>query len=345
MLRPPRAPSASRPLVGEAEQLDRTLDAPRVADRHGHPAGVRQHVMRSGAAGRDQLVAHPARERQVGDPVTVQMPELAAADAELDAAEAMRTDLDLGHDATAAVIRCAAPDCSSLMNALPSRSDIQGRPEPSRPPLVIGPTTHDWNRRSDVGRYGSIRGALQPAVRRPRGAGVRGSLCLRGRHCGLAIGVEARNAVTHTRRSSCRGVPMEDPAQRPRRANSAEEVETATRIALNNASTERERMEALRSLGGVEFPTASVLLHLACPERYTILDKRALHALGADHRPRTASASGPNTSRSTGGCSRRPGWMGARSTARSGNGRASRACLSTEPSDGRSADSGREPHR
>jgi hypothetical protein len=39
-------------------------------------------------------------------------------------------------------------------------------------------------------------------------------------------------------------------------------------------------MDALRSLAGVEFPTASVLLHLAYPERYPILDKRALHALG-----------------------------------------------------------------
>jgi len=39
-------------------------------------------------------------------------------------------------------------------------------------------------------------------------------------------------------------------------------------------------MGALRSLAGVEFRTASVLLHLAYPERYPILDKRALHALG-----------------------------------------------------------------
>jgi hypothetical protein len=30
----------------------------------------------------------------------------------------------------------------------------------------------------------------------------------------------------------------------------------------------------------VGWPTASVLLHLAYPERYPILDKRALHALG-----------------------------------------------------------------
>jgi predicted enzyme related to lactoylglutathione lyase len=62
--------------------------------------------------------------------------------------------------------------------------------------------------------------------------------------------------------------------------NSAAEVETATRTALGTASMERERTDALRSLAGVDFPTASVLLHLAYPERYPILDKRALHALG-----------------------------------------------------------------
>jgi hypothetical protein len=62
--------------------------------------------------------------------------------------------------------------------------------------------------------------------------------------------------------------------------NGAEFVESQTRVALSPASSERERVEALRSLRGVEWATASVLLHLAYPERYPILDKRALHALG-----------------------------------------------------------------
>lgn len=62
--------------------------------------------------------------------------------------------------------------------------------------------------------------------------------------------------------------------------NTAGEVETATLIALGEASSDPERMEALRSLAGVEYATASVLLHIAYPERYPILDRRALHALG-----------------------------------------------------------------
>src|SRR5262249_43272185 len=54
------------------------------------PAGVGQDVVRRGAAGRDQLVADPPRERQVGQAVAVQVAELLAAVAELDAAEAVR---------------------------------------------------------------------------------------------------------------------------------------------------------------------------------------------------------------------------------------------------------------
>ena len=52
----------------------------------------------------------------------------------------------------------------------------------------------------------------------------------------------------------------------------------ATRRAL--AGTEQERIEALLSLRGVGFPTASVLLHFADPAAYPILDVRALEALG-----------------------------------------------------------------
>jgi hypothetical protein len=62
--------------------------------------------------------------------------------------------------------------------------------------------------------------------------------------------------------------------------NSADEIEKATTIALADASTEVQRMDALRSLKGVGWPTASVVLHLAYPERYPILDKRALQAFG-----------------------------------------------------------------
>jgi hypothetical protein len=97
----------------------------------------------------------------------------------------------------------------------------------------------------------------------------------------LAIGCEARRRGHYTREEFIAACRWKTPGSGPLVAtNSAGEIETATRIALSDASTERERVDGLRSLAGVEFPTASVLLHLAYPERYPILDKRALHALG-----------------------------------------------------------------
>jgi hypothetical protein len=68
--------------------------------------------------------------------------------------------------------------------------------------------------------------------------------------------------------------------------NGTESVEQATRVALAESTPEPARMETLTSLHGVGWPTASVLLHLAYPERYPILDKRALLAFGV--RPRSA---------------------------------------------------------
>lgn len=67
------------------------------------------------------------------------------------------------------------------------------------------------------------------------------------------------------------------------RSNPAATVEGATRRALA-APDERSRMAALTSLRGVGVPTASTLLFAAEPERYPILDRRALESLG--RRPR-----------------------------------------------------------
>jgi hypothetical protein len=53
-------------------------------------------VVRPGAAVGDQLIAHAAGERQVGDTVAVEMAELAPSDPELDAAKSVRRCLDPG---------------------------------------------------------------------------------------------------------------------------------------------------------------------------------------------------------------------------------------------------------
>ena len=60
-------------------------------------------------------------------------------------------------------------------------------------------------------------------------------------------------------------------------------VEAITR-AVFVTEDESERMPGLCALRGVEAPTASVLLHFAWPERYPIIDWRALESLGQRER-------------------------------------------------------------
>ena len=97
----------------------------------------------------------------------------------------------------------------------------------------------------------------------------------------LEIGRAARDRGCYTRDEFVRVCRWKTPRSGPLVAqNSAEVVEARTRVALNPGTGERERLVALRSLRGVEWATASVLLHVAYPDRYPILDQRALHALG-----------------------------------------------------------------
>jgi hypothetical protein len=97
----------------------------------------------------------------------------------------------------------------------------------------------------------------------------------------IATGRTARERGYYTRDEFLAVCRWKTPRSAPLVAlNRADSIEAATRVALGESSTERERMDALRSLRGVDWPTASVLLHLAYPERYPILDKRALQALG-----------------------------------------------------------------
>ncbi len=51
--------------------------------------------MPPGTACRDQLIAHTARKREVGDPIPVQMPMLPPAQAKLDTPGPVPTDIDL----------------------------------------------------------------------------------------------------------------------------------------------------------------------------------------------------------------------------------------------------------
>ena len=97
----------------------------------------------------------------------------------------------------------------------------------------------------------------------------------------IAIGRAARERGFYLREEFVAVCRWKTTRSAPRVAmNNTESVERATRVALLETSAERERMEALRVLAWSRVADASVLLHLGYPERYPILDVRALHALG-----------------------------------------------------------------
>jgi hypothetical protein len=101
----------------------------------------------------------------------------------------------------------------------------------------------------------------------------------------LAIGRAARERGHYTLDEFVAACRWKTPRSAPLVArNSAEEVEAATRVALGPVGSAGARMQALRALHGVEWATGSVLLHIAYPDRYPILDVRALHALGVTGR-------------------------------------------------------------
>lgn len=72
-------------------------------------------------------------------------------------------------------------------------------------------------------------------------------------------------------------------SRKHRLKNSEDLVREATRLAF---STKHEELKItlLRFLDGVEWPTASVILHLCDPGRYPILDVRAFWSAGAEQR-------------------------------------------------------------
>jgi hypothetical protein len=97
----------------------------------------------------------------------------------------------------------------------------------------------------------------------------------------LALGRTARERGYYTAKEFVAACRWKTPRSAPLVArNTAQDVEAATRVALGPVGSAGERMQALRALHGVEWATGSVLLHLAYPDRYPILDVRALHALG-----------------------------------------------------------------
>ena len=97
----------------------------------------------------------------------------------------------------------------------------------------------------------------------------------------LAVGRAARARGRYTRGEFVAVCRWKTPRSAPLVVqNDARAVRAATTVALAPGSDDAERTAALLALRGVGWPTASVLLHVADPDRDPILDVRALHALG-----------------------------------------------------------------
>ena len=95
-----------------------------------------------------------------------------------------------------------------------------------------------------------------------------------------AAGAAAAARGHYTRDEFLRVCAWKSARSRPLlQSNDAPAVEAATRAAFATPD-EAARMGALTGLRGVGVPVASALLHFAFPDRYPILDVRALESLG-----------------------------------------------------------------
>lgn len=95
------------------------------------------------------------------------------------------------------------------------------------------------------------------------------------------LGHHARERGWFTREDFLVIGEWKSPRVRKRREKNDESfVKAVTEVALGTEN-ERMRIEILLMLEGVDWPTASVLLHFGHREKYPILDFRAVWALGA----------------------------------------------------------------
>lgn len=62
--------------------------------------------------------------------------------------------------------------------------------------------------------------------------------------------------------------------------NSSADVEKALRFAVNPRTSERSAIETLCRVNGIGIPVASAILTMVYPNKYTIIDFRALESLG-----------------------------------------------------------------
>lgn len=94
------------------------------------------------------------------------------------------------------------------------------------------------------------------------------------------IGARTRNRLYLTRGDFLDLCHWKSPRSRPRVERNSESFVRAATSAAFSTPDERLRIEVLTLLEGVNWPTASVILHFGHRDRYPILDWRALWSLG-----------------------------------------------------------------
>jgi hypothetical protein len=100
----------------------------------------------------------------------------------------------------------------------------------------------------------------------------------------FAAGRAARARGHYTKQELVLLCEWKTPRSRSRVARNTEGFVVAMTAASLTTADETERLSALTAMRGVEVPTASVLLHFVFPERYPIIDWRALESLGEQAR-------------------------------------------------------------
>jgi hypothetical protein len=100
----------------------------------------------------------------------------------------------------------------------------------------------------------------------------------------LTVGEAVRGRGHYTREEFIEVCAWKTPRSRPKVASNKKSAVTEVTGRALATSDEETRMSALLELVGVGVPTASVLLYVAFPADYPILDVRALESLGVKPR-------------------------------------------------------------
>jgi hypothetical protein len=134
---------------------------------------------------------------------------------------------------------------------------------------------HNRDRRDAVNRFRLVFAARWiPEIASRYDYPLEGAVIADGRRA-RELGYYPYDVFVRLYRWKTRGRPLRHLAR-----TDSQQLEAATRIALDSQTAERRRAGVLVGLDGIEYPVASCVLHFAHADPYPILDRRALESLG-----------------------------------------------------------------